>query len=86
MVVVAGALDDELKAWTNSGSREGMAPSPLVGRCQAFTALLPTAVFRKTKISGLDPPLTPIWTAYPAQPLQPLFHPPVECAASGPCG
>jgi hypothetical protein len=40
VVVVAGALDDELKAWTNSGSREGMAPSPLVGRCQAFTALL----------------------------------------------
>ena len=37
-----------------------------------------------TKISSFDPLLTTIWTTYAPEPLQPLFHPPVERAPSGP--
>jgi hypothetical protein len=40
-----------------------------------------SALFGLSKISGLDPSLTPIWTPYSAQPLLPLFHPPIERAA-----
>jgi hypothetical protein len=41
---------------------------------------------RRTKINSSDPSLTAVWTAYPAQPLLALFHPPIELASSGPRG
>ena len=43
-------------------------------------------VARRTKINSSDPSLTAVWTAYPAQPLLALFHPPIELASSGPRG
>jgi len=42
------------------------------------------ALFHRTKIGGFDPLLTTIWTAHTAQPLLPLFHPPIERASNGP--
>ena len=30
------------------------------------------------KISGFDPPLTTVWTAYPTDPLLAFLHPPIE--------
>ena len=41
-----------------------------------------SALFRRTKIRSFDPLLTTVLTAHPTQPLSPLFHPPVERAAS----
>jgi hypothetical protein len=38
----------------------------------------------RTKISGFDPVLPTVRTTSPAEPLQPLFDPPIERAASGP--
>jgi len=47
-----------------------------------ITAQLLIEGTRPTKIRSFDPLLTTVLTAHPTQPLSPLFHPPVERAAS----
>jgi hypothetical protein len=43
-------------------------------------------LFDRTKISGSDPLLTAVCTAYPAPPFLTIFHPPIEPAGVGPGG
>jgi hypothetical protein len=38
----------------------------------------------RTKISGFNPLLATVWTAYTAEPLSSFYDPPVERAAGGP--
>lgn len=45
-----------------------------------------SALLGRTKISGLDPLLTTVWTPYAAPPLPAFFDPVVERAAWGPRG
>jgi hypothetical protein len=44
------------------------------------------ALFGWPKISCSDPLLATVETSHTAQPFLPLFHPPVERSAGGPCG
>jgi hypothetical protein len=41
---------------------------------------------RRSKINSLNPPLTSVRTAYPAEPLLTVFHPPIELASPRPRG
>jgi len=41
---------------------------------------------RGTKINSSDPPLTPVCTPYPAEPLLALLHPPIEPTSVRPGG
>jgi hypothetical protein len=41
---------------------------------------------RETKISGFDPPLTAVCTAYAAPPFPPFLHPPIELSSFRPDG
>ena len=44
------------------------------------------AIVRWTKVSGFDPLLPTVWTAYPAQPLTTFPDPPIQRARSRPRG
>jgi hypothetical protein len=39
---------------------------------------------RRTKINSFDPPLPAVSTAYPAPPLSPFFHPPIQLTSFRP--
>jgi hypothetical protein len=39
---------------------------------------------RRSKISSFDPPLAAVPIPYPAKPLLPFFHPPIELASARP--
>ena len=75
--------------YRKSNARKWLANTSSHARFAVASAVGPTGQMRSrrwrlTKISGLDPSLPPVWTAYTTEPLLTFLHPPVERAAVSP--